>query len=139
MAAALHELVTVDTTFGKGHRFTTLIVQDSLDPAAGSGHASGAVRALTEGERFAIEARLATVGPVQWTDNPDDWRTPDLVAVVEGSAIIGVGEPVFDDEGALVPVSLWCGGVCGTWFSYRAIETDSGWEAVGPEGPVAVS
>ena len=51
----------------------------------------------------------------------------------------GVGAITFDGDGALVPMSMWCGGLCGTWFTYRVAETDEGWVVVGVEGPIAVS
>lgn len=143
MAEALHQLVTVDTTFGAGHRFSELLVLTRLDPAAGSGTPSGGEgsdRPLTDAERAAIEAALSDVAPIRWIDDAEAWRTDDLMPTVEGSAIVGVGEPTFDDDGALVPVSLWCGGLCGTWFDYRAVPTDGGgWDIIGPEGPIAIS
>ena len=83
---------------------------------------------------------LSDVAPIRWIDDADEWITDDLLPAIGGSAIVGVGEPSFDDGGSLVPVSLWCGGLCGTWFSYRAVVADhGGWEIVGPEGPVAIS
>ncbi len=139
MALALRQLVTVDTTFGPGHRFGTLLVQTSTDPGAGLG-GEGTARPLTDAERAAIEAELTTVSDdIRWIDDPDGWRTDDLRPVIDNSAIVGVGEPVFDDDGALVPVSLWCGGLCGTWFDYRVRVLDGAWAVIGPEGPIAVS
>jgi hypothetical protein len=52
---------------------------------------------------------------------------------------LGVGEPTIDGNSALVPVSLWCGGLCGTWLTYRVELTDGTWSVTGIEGPVAVS
>lgn len=53
--------------------------------------------------------------------------------------IIGVGEPVFDQGDALVPVSLWCGGLCGTWLTCRVVLADGGWTVTGIEGSIAIS
>ena len=78
-------------------------------------------------------------GPVTWIDDPDQWRTEDLVPTVEGAVILGVGEPTVDGDRAKVPVSLWCGGVCGTWLTYDAELGADGWTIVGIDGPVAVS
>lgn len=139
MALSLVRLVTVDTTFGPNHLFTEVLVLSSTDPQAGSGTATAGSRALSESERSAIEKGLSAVGPMRWIDDADEFRTPDLMPIVAGSAIVGVGEPTFDAEGALVPVSLWCGGVCGTWFTYRLVLENDIWRVVGPEGPVAIS
>lgn len=140
MSLALHQLVAEDNSFGSGHRFTELLVQDRIDPSAGSAMGSDLPgRLLTTEEREAIEAALADLGPVRWIEDPDEHRTDDLQPLTPGSAIIGVGEAVFDDDGALVPVSLWCGGLCGIWITYRLVQTDAGWSVVGPEGPVVIS
>lgn len=141
-AAALHQLVTVDNTFGgDGNPFSELLVQTSLDPAAGTAtpDAAARVRPLTDEERSAIEDALSPLAPIRWIDDPEEWRTDDLMPVVEGSAILGVGPITFDEEGALVPMSMWCGGLCGTWYTYRAAETTEGWMIVGIEGPIAIS
>jgi hypothetical protein len=122
LAAALLELVTENHTFGEGPPpFSEYLIQSSLDPHAGdpTGDATAIDRDLTSAERSAIEAALAALGPVRWIDDPDAWRTPDLMPTLEGSVILGVGEPRFDGDQALVPVSLWCGGLCGTWLTYR--------------------
>ena len=76
---------------------------------------------------------------MQWIENPDDYRTEDLVPTVEGAAILGIGEPTFAGDTATVPVSLWCGGVCGTWLTYRVELLDGRWQVTGVEGPIAVS
>lgn len=141
-AASLRQLVTVDNAFaGDGNPFSELLVQTSLDPGAGTAEpgARDEVRPLSGDERAAIEEALTPLAPVRWIDDPDEWRTDDLMPVVEGSAILGVGPITSDDNGALVPMSMWCGGLCGTWFTYRVIESDQGWVVSGVEGPIAVS
>jgi hypothetical protein len=142
MAVAVRELVTRDHTFGTGPPpFTEFLVQTSLDPAAGSITASdiGNTRELTATERAAIENALTGLGPVRWIDNPAEWRTDSLEPVIEGSVVLGVGEPVIEDGTGLLPVSLWCGGTCGTWFTYRIAVLDGAWQIVGKEGPFAIS
>lgn len=139
-AVSLRQLVTDDNTFGgNGNPFSELIVQTNLDPGAGLGGPAGEARPLSDEERSAIAAALSPLAAMRWIDDPDEWRTPDLMPIVEGSAILGVGAITFDDDGALVPMSMWCGGLCGTWFTYRVAETDEGWVVVGVEGPIAVS
>lgn len=140
MGMALHDLLAEMSTFGPGHRFDTVLVQTSTDPSAGTGEQSGPARSLAAAERSAIEAAIQGLSDdIRWVDDAADWRTDDLTPVVPNSAIIGVGEVVFDAAGALIPVSLWCGGLCGTWFTWRAEQIDGDWEITGIEGPVAIS
>jgi len=143
-AVALHELVTDDNTFGGGgNPFSELLVLTALDAAAGAGYiregSTGGIRPLSDGERSAIEAALSPLAPVRWIDDAAAWRTDEMMPVVEGSAILSVGSITFDGDGALVPMSMWCGGLCGTWFNYRVIQSDQGWIVAGIEGPIVVS
>jgi hypothetical protein len=141
-AAALVELITEDHTFGEGPPpFSEYLIQNRIDLSAGDATASNneSSRQLTDAERQAIEAAITEYGPVRWIDDPSDWRTPDLVPTIEGAAILGVGEPVIDGDTGLVPVSMWCGGLCGTWLTYRLEVVDAAWVVTGIEGPIAVS
>lgn len=142
MAAAVLELITRHHTFGDGPPpFTEYLIESSLDPHAGfpTGGTPFEIRRLTDEERSAIESVVAPFGPVRWIDDQTDWLTADLDPVIEGAVIIGVGEPTFDNDEALVPVSLLCGGLCGTWLTYRLAKTDQGWQVIAVEGPIAVS
>lgn len=142
MAAALVELITEDHTFGEGPPpFTEYLIQDRIDPSAGEPAASTErpSRELTEAERGAIEEAVAEYGAVRWIEDPDEWRTSELTPTVEGGVILGVGEPTVQDDTGLVPVSLWCGGTCGTWFTYRLDLRDGSWVVTGIEGSIAVS
>lgn len=133
MAVALEQLVTQDHTFGAGPPpFTEYLLRSHLDP-------EGEGRALTTDEREAIEAAIRPLGPVRWIDDADEWRTDDLRPTIEGSVILGVGEPTIEGASALVAVSLWCGGLCGTWLTYRVDRVDDAWQVQGTEGPVAIS
>lgn len=142
MAAALVELVTEDHTFGTGPApFTEYLIQNQTDPSAVDPTASveGPARPLTDEEREAIDDAISTLGPVRWIDDPSDYRTADLVPTIEGAAILGVGEPSIDADTGLVPVSMWCGGLCGTWLTYRLDLVNDVWTVTGIEGPIAVS
>lgn len=142
MAAAVKRLITRDHTFGEGaHRFAEYLIQDHIDPAAGAPDtpATEAGRPLTAGERAAIAGVVAPFGPYRFIADADAWRTRDLRPTVPGAVILGVGEPVIDDDTALAPVSLWCSGLCGTWLSYRVARVGGVWKVTGTEGPVAIS
>ncbi len=142
MAAALVELITEDHGFAEGPPpFTEYLIQNRIDTSAGNATASASesARQLTVAEREAIEQAVAEYGVVRWIDNPSDWRTPDLAPTIEGAAILGVGEPVIEADTGLVPVSMWCGGVCGTWLTYRLDMIEAVWVVTDIEGPIAVS
>ncbi len=140
MAAALRQLVAKDHTFGEGPPpFIDYLILTSLDPAAGTGFATQPMRPLTRSERGAIEEAISNFGPVTWIDDRDDFISDDLTPTIEGAAIIGVGEPSIDGDTALVPVSLWCGGTCGTWLTYRLDLRSGSWIVTGTEGPRAIS
>lgn len=140
MAAALAQVAGVDHTFGSGPPpFDIYLVQNKTDPQAGADPQQAVSRSLTEAERSAVEASLAPLGEVRWIDDPAEYRTDDLAPSIPGSVILGVGEPAIDGESALAPVSLWCGGLCGTWLTYRVDVVDGVWQVTGIEGPVAVS
>ncbi len=142
LAAAVRQLVSVDHTFGTGPPpFTEYLLLSSIDPAAGhvGSNQDSPTRPLTAGERDAIAAAVAPFGPSRWIDDPERWRSEDLRPTIEGAVIIGVGEPEISDTSALVPMSLWCGGTCGTWLTYRVELVDGSWQVVGTEGPIAIS
>lgn len=131
-AVSLRSLVEEDNTFGGGgNPFAELFVLSSLDATAGASVAEP--RALTEEERAAIETTLAPLAPVTFVEGPD------AVPIGEGAALLGVGAIEFDDKGALVPMSMVCGDLCGTWFTYRVAASDAGWAVIEIEGPIAVS
>lgn len=139
MAAAIRTLMMEQDTIGPSRGFSALLLQDSTDPDAGV-DVTGAPpsRQLTDDERAAIETAIAGLADdVRWIDDRESWVTDDMAPSIPNSAIIGVGEPIFDDDGALVPISLWCGALCGVWFSWRLALNDGSWEVTGVEGPVA--
>ena len=94
---------------------------------------------MTFAEQAAIEGAVETFGAVRWITDPNEFITDELAPTIDGAAIIGVGEPEFDGDEALVPVSLWCGGLCGTWLTFKLAFTDGGWEVTGIEGPISIS
>jgi hypothetical protein len=78
-------------------------------------------------------------GTVRWIDDPTDWQASDLTPTVEGAAILGVGEPVVEARSGVVPVSMWCGVLCGIWLTYRLGLINTVWVVTDVEGPIAIS
>jgi hypothetical protein len=134
-------LITVDNTFGgEPPPSTEYLALDRIDPYAGNTTKppSEPTRTLTEGERKAIEDAISEYGPVRWIDDPN----PTLDSAPDPDAfqmILGVGEPDIESDTGLVPVSMVCGNVCGTWFTYRLDRVDDQWVVTGIEGPVSIS
>lgn len=141
LSAAIRHLVAEDHTFGDvPPPFTAYLIQERLDPFAGAPTGGRAeLRLLTDAERAAIQVALQDFGPVRWISDPDEWRTDDLMPKIAGSVILGVGEPEISGDTALVPMSLWCSGLCGTWLTYRVELIDGSWQVTGTEGPIAIS
>ena len=142
MAAAVERLISRDHTFGEGaHRFGEYLILDRTDPSAGGAGEGprGPSRPLTGAERAAIARVVEPFGPHRFIADAGAWRTDDLEPRIAGSAIVGVGEPEIGSGTALAPVSLWCGGLCGTWLTYRVDRTGGDWTVTRTEGPVAVS
>jgi hypothetical protein len=138
--AALVELITNDHTFGSGPSpFTVHLVLDHLDPAAGMAETSGLSRPLTDEEQEQIAEAFQGIGEMRWIQESSNWISEDLMPMLDSSVILGVGEPRIEGTTAFVPVSLWCGGTCGTWLTYRLDLVAGSWEVVGIDGPVAVS
>ena len=142
MAAALVELITENHGFGEGPSpFTVYLIQNRIDPSVVIVDAptDDPIRPLTDTEMRAIEDAVSEHGIVRWIDDPAEWQTPNLTPSIDGAAILGVGEPVVEDQSGLVPVSMWCGGVCGTWLTYRLDLINKAWMVTDIEGPIAIS
>lgn len=141
MAAALRNLILKDHTFGSGPPpFTEYLVVANVDAGAGDAMvASQKGRELTGEEKAKIKAAISDFGPIRFIDNADDFRTADLTPTVEGAAILSVAMPEISGGSALIGVSLWCGGTCATWLTYRIELVDSAWTVTGTDGPVSIS
>lgn len=140
MAVAVRQLVEDFPSVG-GRRFATYVVEASTDPRAGVDvpDPKAVGRPLTPRERSAIESAIESFGPVMWTEDAAAWWNKHEIPTIGEVAVIRINEPVFDDEGVLVPVSLTCGSLCGTWRTYRLVATSNGWKATGTEGLVGES
>ncbi len=137
-AAVVKQLVEVDDAFGGQSTFATVLVVDHTDAGAGNSMGDPASdRPLTDLERAAILEALPD-HDVQFIADPDGYRK-DLQPVIEGSVILTLGPILFEPTGTLVDTSLWCGGLCGQWLTYRMAQQDSDWVVDGIEGPIAMS
>ncbi len=141
MAVAVRQLITGDYTDVGSRPFAAYVIQTSTDPRAGvdtpDPNATG--RPLTTQERAEIEAAVEPFGPVTWIDDTDDYWGDKPVPTIGHVAVIRLNEPTFDTEGALVPIGLTCGSLCGIWLTYRLVETPAGWRVTGTEGLVGIS
>ena len=138
-AAAVRQIVEIDNTFGGAPVFSTILVVESIDPAAGNPVVSSTGRRLTDTERAAIMSALGDAVDVQFIVDADDYRTADLMPTIEDSAIVTVGDIEDRDGEVLVGMSLWCSGLCGIWLTYRVVMEGTAWAVDGIDGPMAIS
>ncbi len=129
LAAAVTELLTKDTSFGAGHRFTKLFVVGHMDDGT----------PFTDAELQAVVDAASAFGPVEVIADAELARTESLEPIVPGAAIVTAGPVGGSEDRATVDMALWCGGLCGIWLTYGADLTDAGWTITGPIGPIAVS
>jgi hypothetical protein len=129
LGAAVTELLTNDTTFGAGHRFTKLFVVNHMDDGT----------PLTDAELQAVFDAATAFSPVEIIADAELARTENLEPIVPGAAIVTAG-PIDEGDGhTTVDMALWCGGLCAIWLTYGADLTDAGWTITGPVGPIAIS
>ncbi len=140
-AAVTRQLVEFDNTFGPHHRFSQVLIVDHLDVDAADPLRQGqSAGPFSEDQRSAIAAAITHLAPVRFITSQGQFIRQDVLApVIPGSVIITLGPVDFDDDGATVGVSLWCGGVCGLWITYRVIEGPDGWTVTGTEGDWVIS
>jgi hypothetical protein len=94
---------------------------------------------LSDEERAAIVAALDGLAAVLFVPDRDSLIDDDLRAAPGVDAIVTVGRPDVDGDHADIPMELWCGSLCGTWLTYRAVRVVDGWSIDGPIGPIAVA
>ena len=131
VAAAVHQLVTRNNSFGGGDAFDLVEVAELI-----GADVSRPLQPLTrELIALAIEPS-ARVMFVQGADAEIDRlfdEAPQRVAVVSVEDLHIAGQR------AELDMRLWCGSLCGVFLTYRAELTERGWEILGTTGPIAVS
>ncbi|MGI9657268.1 MAG: hypothetical protein ACR2OD_00040, partial [Gaiellaceae bacterium] len=55
------------------------------------------------------------------------------------AAVVSVDALRIEGDRAEVALGLWCGDICGIWFTYEAERASDGWRILGIDGPIAVS
>jgi hypothetical protein len=133
-ADAIERLVTVDNTFGGGSPFDRIEVATVVgaDPD----------RPL---EPLALELIAAVIQPLATVE-----FIPDAKAAIdryfeaervggELVTVVSIDDIRIAGERAELDMALWCGSLCGTWFTYEAKLGAEGWEILGTTGSVAIS
>ena len=54
-------------------------------------------------------------------------------------AVVSVSDLRINGDRAEIDMGLWCGSLCGTWFTYEAERAGETWRILGTTGPIAVS
>ena len=143
-AAVIRRLVTKDHTFGGAPSpFEHVYVLDG--PWHGAGHPNRSLR--PSDERFgseikeALKVELASLPPIDFIHDPDSVRVGKrgMGGVKEDGVIVTVGPIVGRGHNVKVANSLWCGGLCGQWLTYRVKLKGGNWRIMGTVGPYAIS
>ena len=143
-AAVIRRLVTKDHTFGGAPSpFDHVFILDGLrqgagNPSKGMGPPD---KRFSREIKEALKIELASLPPIDFISHPDSVRVgKDLMGgVKKDGVIVTVGPIVGRSRNVKVPNSLWCGGLCGQWLTYRLKVKDGHWRVTGTVGPIAIS
>jgi hypothetical protein len=134
LADAIERLVTVDNTFGGGNPFARIEVATVIgaDPDWPL-------------EPLALEMIAAAIQPLAAVEFiPDAKAAIDRYFEAERAGgdlvtVVSIDDVRIDGDRAELDMALWCGSLCGTWFTYEAKLGPGGWEILGTTGSVAIS
>jgi hypothetical protein len=134
-AEAIERLVTVDNTFGGEDAF------DRIEVAKVIG--ADTSRPLEPLALEQIAAALQPVGKVVFITDAksaiDRYFEQEQQGQAERVVVVGIDDLRIDGDRAEIEMALWCGSLCGTWFTYEAKLGADGWEILGTTGSVAIS
>jgi hypothetical protein len=143
-AAVIRRLVTKDHTFGRASSpFDHVYVLDGPLPG-GDWPRNDAVRSdkqFSMAVRKALEVELSGLPPIDFISDPDTARLgKDLMGgVKKDGVILTVGPILGRGHNVKVANSLWCGGLCGQWLTYRLKFRGGDWRVTGTVGPMSIS
>lgn len=143
-AAVIRRLVTKDHTFGGAPSpFDHVFILDGLrqgagDPSKGMGPPD---KRFSREIKEALKIELASLPPIDFISDPDSVRVGrDLMGgVKKNGVIVTVGPILGRGRNVKVPNSIWCGGLCGQWLTYRLTLRGGNWRIMGTVGPYAIS
>ena len=143
-AAVIRRLVTKDHTFGGAPSpFEHVYVLDGPLPGGkwprnDSGRPE---KQFSTAVKDALKVELTGLPPIDFISDPDSARFgKDLMGgVKKRGVIVTVGPIVGRAHNVKVPNSLWCGGLCGQWLTYRLKVRGGNWRVTGTVGPIAIS
>lgn len=131
MTVALRQLLLTDNTFGGGKVFGEVAVGvQVVDPTPIS---------LSATQKNSVLAGLRdAAGSVKWVERGEPGI--DLSVLHDGAprANAAVSAIKITGDTAVVTMSMSCGNLCGTWFTYSATRSGGSW-SLEIKGPVAVS
>jgi len=143
-AAVIRRLVTKDHTFGGAPSpFDHVFILDGLrqgagDPSKGMGPPD---KRFSREIKEALKIELASLPPIDFISDPVSVRVgKDLMGgVKKHGVIVTVGPIVGRGRNVKVSNSIWCGGLCGQWLTYRLKLRGGNWRIMGTVGPNAIS
>lgn len=143
-AAVIRRLVTKDHTFGGAPSpFDRVYILDGLRQGAGNPNKGlGPPDKRFSGEiKKALKIELASLPPIEFISDPDSVRVGEnlMGGVKREGVIVTVGPILGGGHNVKVANSIWCGGLCGQWLTYRVKLKGGNWRIMGTVGPSAIS
>ena len=143
-AAVIRQLVTKDHTFGGAPSpFDHVFILDGLRQGAGNPNKGMGPpdKRFSREIKKALKIELASLPPIDFISDPDSVRVgKDLMGGVKrDGVIVTVGPIVGRGHNVKVSNSIWCGGLCGQWLTYRLKLRGGNWRIMGTVGPNAIS
>lgn len=143
-AAVIRRLVTKDHTLGGAPSpFDRVYILDGLRQGAGNPNKGlGPPDKRFSGEiKKALKIELASLPPIEFISDPDSVRVGEnlMGGVKREGVIVTVGPILGGGHNVKVANSIWCGGLCGQWLTYRVKLKGGNWRIMGTVGPSAIS
>lgn len=144
-AAAIRQLVTVNSSFGPDPRFGRIFVLDRPNAAAvrpiGGGKSDPVPSPrFSKAVRAALRKELRDLPPVVFVGDRDDViADAPSRSVVDDGALVTVGPIVGEGSQVQVGVSLYVTNLAATWLTYVLEGGGRQWKVLGTTGPIAVA
>ncbi len=140
-AAVVRQLYTVDHTFGQAPLFPEVyLLRQTDDSVSASGSASNSQTIFPGDQQRAVSLLADLPARFEWVDSRDDVPLDAIGVVVDGGAMITLGNIKQQPDGSLlVPASIYIGSLAAGGQTYVLEAVDGVWQITGVSGPVWIS
>ena len=140
-ALVVRQLYTVDHTFGQAPLFPLVYLLRQTDDSVSASGAPSNSQTIFPGDQQRIVSLLADLpARFEWVDSRDDVALDSVGVVVDGGAMITLGNINQQVDGSLhVPASIYIGSLAAGGQTYVLEAVDGVWQITGVSGPVWIS